>query len=84
MKSPISEALYVRMGETAKALEVLQPAQRAHPKNFRLAANLGTAWQLNGDLDQAAACLEQSADLAPAQYQRAEKLHLRLVRLRRR
>ncbi len=76
-------ALYVRLGDTAKALEVLQPAQRAHPRNFRLAANLGTAWQVSGDLDQAAACLEQSADLAPGKYQRAEKLHLRLVRLRR-
>ena len=53
-----------------------------HPQNFRLAANLGTAWQVSGDLDQAAACLEQSADLAPGKYQRAEKLHLKLVRLR--
>ena len=75
-------ALYVRLGDAAKALEVLQPAQRDHPRNFRLAANLGTAWQLSGDLDQAAACLEQSADLAPGRYQKAEKLHLRLVRLR--
>jgi len=45
-------AIYVRFGEVGKALEVLQPAQRAHPEHFRLNANLGTAWQLNGDLDQ--------------------------------
>ncbi|HVS38834.1 MAG TPA: DUF3299 domain-containing protein [Gemmataceae bacterium] len=76
-------AVYLRLGETAKAIEVLSPAQRDHPQNFRIAANLGTAWQLSGDLDQAAACLEQSAQLAPGRYQRAEKLHLRLVRLRR-
>ncbi len=75
-------ALYVRLGDAAKAIEVLEPAQRDHPKSFRIAANLGTAWQMSGDLDQAAACLEQSADLAPGKYQRAEKLHLRLVRLR--
>ena len=75
-------AIYVRLGDAARALEVLQPAQRAHPDNFRLNANLGTAWQLNGDLDQAAACLQQSARLAPAKYQKTEELHLRLVRNR--
>jgi hypothetical protein len=75
-------ALYVRLGDVARALEVLRPAQREHPTHFRLAANLGTAWQLQGDLAQAAACLEQAVRLAPGKYQRAEELHLRLVRLR--
>jgi hypothetical protein len=73
-------AIYVRLGETAKAVEVLQPAQRAHPDNFRLNANLGTAWQLNGDLDQAAAYLQQAVRLAPDKYKKAEELHLKLVR----
>jgi hypothetical protein len=75
-------ALYLRLGDAARALEVLRPAQREHPAHFRLAANLGTAWQLNGDLAQAAACLEQAVRLAPGKYQRAEELHLRLVRQR--
>jgi hypothetical protein len=75
-------ALYVRLGEVGRALEVLRPAQRAHPAHYRLVANLGTAWQLHGELTQAAACLEQAARLAPGQYQKAEQLHLKLVRLR--
>ncbi len=75
-------ALYVRLGDVGRALEVLRPAQRDHPSHFRLAANLGTAWQLHGDLAHAAACLEQAVRLAPGKYQRAEELHLRLVRLR--
>ena len=75
-------ALYVRLGDVARALEVLRPAQREHPSHFRLAANLGTAWQLHGDLAQAAACLQQAVRLAPGKLQRAEELHLRLVRLR--
>jgi hypothetical protein len=76
-------ALYVRLGEAEKALEVLRPAQRANPAHFRLAANLGTAWQMHGDLTQAVAALEQAVRLAPGKLLRAEQLHLKLVRLRR-
>jgi hypothetical protein len=75
-------AIYVRLGEITKALEVLRPAQRTHSSHFRLAANLGTAWQLHGDLAQAAVCLQQAVRLAPGKWQRAEELHLKLVRLR--
>src|SRR5262245_59451543 len=45
-------ALHLRLGRPAKAVEVLRPAARRHPTHFRLAANLGTAWQMFGDLDQ--------------------------------
>jgi hypothetical protein len=75
-------ALYVRLGEPGRALEVLRPAQRDDPRNFHLAANLGTAWQLQGDLPQAGAALEQAVRLVPARLLAAEQLHLKLVRLR--
>jgi hypothetical protein len=75
-------ALYVRLGEPGKAMAVLRPAQRAHPRHFAIAANLGTAFQLHGDLPQAALCLEQAVRLAPGKYQKAEEYHLKLVRLR--
>jgi hypothetical protein len=77
-------ALYVRLGEVGKALDVLREAQRAHPNHFRTVSNLGTAWQLQGDLEQAAASLEQAVTLAPGKLQKAEELQLRLVRLQRR
>jgi hypothetical protein len=77
-------ALYVRLGETGKAVEVLRSAQREHPQHFRIVANLGTAWQLQGDLDQAAACLQQAVQLAPGKLEKAEEYHLKLVRLRQR
>jgi tetratricopeptide (TPR) repeat protein len=75
-------ALYVRLGDPARAVEAMRTAQREDPKHFRLAANLGTAWQMQGDLSQAAACLEQAVRLAPTKLLPAEKLHLQLVRLR--
>jgi hypothetical protein len=75
-------ALLIRLGDVSQALEVLRPAQRASPLHYRLAANLGTAWHLHGDLAQATACLEQAVRLAPGKYLKAEQLHLKLVRSR--
>jgi hypothetical protein len=77
-------ALYVRLGDAAKAVEVLRDAQRTYSNHFHIVANLGTAWQLQGDLDQAAACLQQAVRLAPGKLQKAEEYQLKLVRLRQR
>jgi tetratricopeptide (TPR) repeat protein len=75
-------ALYVRLGDVARAIEVLRPAQRDNPAHYHLAANLGTAWHLSGDYDKAASLLQTAVKLAPGKYQKAEELHLKLVRLR--
>lgn len=74
--------LYVRLGEPAKAVELLRRSAREHPDHFRTAANLGTAWHLTGDLTQAEAALEEAVRLAPEDAKPAERLHLKLVRLR--
>ncbi|HJZ92688.1 MAG TPA: tetratricopeptide repeat protein [Gemmataceae bacterium] len=75
-------ALHVRLGRPVKAVEVLRRALRDHPDHFRLAANLGTAWQAQGDLDEAARSLQQAVRLAPARWKPFEEAHLKLVRLR--
>jgi tetratricopeptide (TPR) repeat protein len=77
-------ALYIRLGDVAKAVETLRSAQREHRQHFRTVANLGTAWQLQGDLPQAAAALQEAVRLAPGKLQRAEELQLKLVRFRQR
>ena len=77
-------ALHTRLGELDKAVAVLRAAQREHAGHFRIAANLGAAWHLQGDLHQAEACLEQAVRLAPEKQRRAEEFHLKLVRQRQR
>lgn len=73
-------ALYIRLGTPDKAVGVLRPLVRKHPDHFRLAANLGTAWQLAGDLEQATAAMEEAVRLAPQEWKASEELHLKLVR----
>jgi hypothetical protein len=75
-------ALQVRLGRPEKAIAILQPAVRQHPEHFRLVANLGTAFQLTGDLDRASGYLEDAVHLAPEKLRAAERWHLKLVRLR--
>ena len=39
-------AVFLRLGEVNKALDILRSGQRQHPQHFRSVSNLGTAWQL--------------------------------------
>lgn len=75
-------AVLIRLGKPADALNVLVPAARKAPEHFRLAANLGTAFHLTGDLDKAATQLEEAVRLAPAKLKPFEKAHLALVKRR--
>jgi tetratricopeptide (TPR) repeat protein len=76
-------ALHIRLGAPDKAVEVLRAGLRESKEHYRCASNLGTACQLAGELDQAAAALELAVRLAPAKWKKAEELQLKLVRLRR-
>ena len=75
-------AIHLRLGKPEKALNVLAPAARKAPEHFRVAANLGTAFQYSGDLDRAATQLEEAVRLAPAKLKPFEQMHLKLVKLR--
>jgi hypothetical protein len=74
--------LYIRLGRPAKAVEVLRTAVRTNPDHYRLIANLGTGWQLQGDLAEAARTLRDAVRLAPARWKPFEEAQLKLVQLR--
>jgi tetratricopeptide (TPR) repeat protein len=75
-------ALFIRLGKPDRALDVLVPAARRAPTHFRLAANLGSAFQSDGALERAAAQLEEAVRLAPPALKPFERAHVRLVKLR--
>ncbi|GIW80782.1 MAG: hypothetical protein KatS3mg105_2589 [Gemmatales bacterium] len=77
-------ALLIRLAELDEALAVLREAQGRYANHYRVVANLGTAWQLQGDLDRAEMYLQQAVRLAPGKFEPAEQLHLKLVRVRKR
>jgi hypothetical protein len=75
-------ALHVRLGKASKGVEVLRKEQREHPEHFKIAANLGTAWQAAGDLNEASRALQEAVRLAPPRWRPFEEAQLKLVRLR--
>ncbi len=75
-------AIYVRLRQPEKAVILLRKANRKYPRHFKVAANLGTAWQQFGDLRQAIQALQQAVSLAPEKYRVVEEYHLKLVTLR--
>lgn len=75
-------AILIRLGESGRAVEVLQGADLKYPKTFKIKSNLATAWQYRGDLTKAAAFLREAVELAPGKFQKAEQLHLQLVQIR--
>lgn len=75
-------ALYVRLNQPAKAIDLLRPAAQKHADHFRILSNLGTAWQLSGDLAGAERALQEAVRVAPAAWKKFEEGHLKLVRLR--
>jgi hypothetical protein len=77
-------ALHVRLGRPAKGVELLRKAHRDHPEHFQIAANLGTAWQASGDLNEAERALREAARLAPTRWKPFEEAQLKLVQLRQR
>lgn len=76
-------AILIRLGDIDRAIDVLRRGEREHPDHFAIAANLGTAWQLKGNLPAAVESLRQAVRLAPEKHRGAERLHLKLVESRR-
>ncbi len=66
-------ALYIRLGESGKAVEILRAAQREHPNHFRLLANLGTAWQLQAEEYHLKLVRLRMRPLTPAPLPRGER-----------
>ena len=75
-------ALCLRLNLPAKAIDILRPAARQHPEHFRILSNLGTAWQLSGDLAGAERALIEAVKVAPPAWKKFEEAQLKLVRLR--
>jgi len=75
-------AVLVHRGESRKAVTILEAVEAAHPGEYIVAANLGTAYELSGDFAKAHHWISQGMARNPASHEGTEWLHLRILEAR--
>jgi hypothetical protein len=75
-------AALVHRGESRKAVDILESVEAGHPGEYIVAANLGTAYELSGDLIQAHRWIGEGMRRNPKSHEGTEWLHLRILEAR--
>ncbi|QEC40882.1 tetratricopeptide repeat protein [Pseudobacter ginsenosidimutans] len=69
----------LKVGDKAKGLQILQDLYRSYPNEYNIVANLGTAYELNGDKTKALECLKKAVAINPLSHFGSEWIHVRIL-----
>jgi len=72
----------IRRSEASRAVGILESIERGKPGEYVVAANLGTAYELSGDLARAHQWIREGIRRNPQSHQGTEWLHLRILEAR--
>ena len=76
--------LLMKAGQADSARNLLQALYREHPSEYQLAANLGTAYELTGQLDSAFRYIKRGIELNPNAHEGSEWIHLEILTVKKR
>ena len=71
--------LLLKAGQTKTALDILSTLSKYYPDEYQIAANLGTAYELSGDLENAYNYIERGMKLNPDSHEGSEWVHLKIL-----
>lgn len=71
--------LLVHAGQAPRALALLQEAEKQSPGHYEIAADLGTAFELSGDNEQALKWIKEGIKRKPDSHQGSEWLHVKIL-----
>lgn len=74
--------LYMRLADPYTAKEMLLNLERTNPGRYSVAANLGTAYELLGQLDSALLWINRSVAINPESHEGSEWMHVMILRYR--
>lgn len=69
----------MNLGKYKEALEILEELYQHHPDVYQIASNLGTAYELNGQLDNALKYICIGMDLNPDSHGGSEWIHEKIL-----
>jgi hypothetical protein len=76
-------AKLIRQGKTKRAIAMLESVEKEHPGEYMVAANLGTAYELDGDVDRALRWISEGNKRDPKSHFGTEWLHIRILEVKR-
>lgn len=71
--------MLMKMGKNDVALTILQSLYAAHPDQYQLAANLGTSFELAGEVDSALRYIKRGIELNPNAHEGSEWVHVKVL-----
>jgi tetratricopeptide (TPR) repeat protein len=71
--------LLMKGGKVDLALSILQQISLHYPNEYRVAANLGTAYELAGEIDSALVYIQKAMELNPNAHEGSEWVHVRVL-----
>jgi tetratricopeptide (TPR) repeat protein len=69
----------LKIGDRILALKILQDLYRLHPTEYNIVANLGTAYELNGNKAKALEYLKKAMAINPLSHYGSEWIHIRIL-----
>ncbi|PHR49149.1 MAG: hypothetical protein COA32_03615 [Fluviicola sp.] len=71
--------LLLKAGKTSEALAILEQLSVHHPDEYQITANLGTAYELNGEVDKALEYIKKGIELNPDSHGGSEWVHVKVL-----
>jgi tetratricopeptide (TPR) repeat protein len=69
----------MKLGKTKEALEILVELSANYPNEYKIASNLGTAYELNGEVDSALKYIRRGLQLNPNDHAGSEWVHVKIL-----
>ena len=70
---------YMKLGKVDTALKILEPLIKKHPNEYKLIANLGTAYELAEQLDSALKYTKLGYQINPKSHHGSEWIHIKIL-----
>ncbi len=72
-------AALIYLGRADEAIVILEDVERENPGEYIVASNLGTAYELSGDLEKALHWIRKGYELNPVAHSGTEWLHVKIL-----
>lgn len=74
--------LEAELGNYKEALNIFQELNERKPNDYRITANLGTCYELNGEIDSAYKYIKKGMEINPSSHYGSEYIHLKVLEVK--